>query len=90
MDGPNRLEVLAISPNRLWKVGVGDLSEIDITFLSENLDAAYHPAGEHLLAFGTDADGQYGLWLATNQGTDPLLLAFDGLATMSDPAWTWL
>jgi hypothetical protein len=71
-------------------VDLGDLTESDITFLSENEAAAYHPAGEHILVIGTNAEGQYGLWLATNQGGDPLLIAFDELAEMSVPEWSWL
>jgi hypothetical protein len=72
------------------KVSVDDLTEIDITFLGDNIEAAYHPAGENVLVVGTSVDGQYGMWLATNQGEDPLLLAFDELATMYEPTWTWL
>lgn len=87
---PTGSRVLAVSSDRLWKVSTDDLTETDITFLTETESAAYHPAGEHLLAIGTNSDGQYGLWLATNQGEEPLLLAFDELAAMSDPAWTWL
>jgi hypothetical protein len=87
---PTGSRIVAITPERLWKVAVEDLDETDITFLEDNFEVAYHPAGEHLLAIGTDFEGQYGLWLATNQGTDPLLLAFDEGATMADPAWTGL
>lgn len=87
---PAGSSLVAYSGTRLWKIAVDDQSETDVTFLADTVDVAYHPSGEHLLALGTDPDGQYGLWLATNQGTDPLLLAFDEGATMFDPAWTWL
>ena len=87
---PTGSRILAVAPDRLWKVDLDGQTESDITFLSENEAAAYHPAGEHILAIGTNADGQYGLWLATNQGQDPLLIAFDELAEMSAPNWSWL
>jgi hypothetical protein len=87
---PTGSRILAVAPDRLWKVDLDDLTESDITFLSENDAAAYHPAGEHILVIGTNTEGQYGLWLATNQGGDPLLIAFDELAEMSVPEWSWL
>jgi hypothetical protein len=87
---PTGSRTLAVAPDRLWKVDLDDMTESDITFLAENEAAAYHPAGEHMLVIGTNAEGQYGLWLATNQGADPLLIAFDELAKMSEPEWSWL
>jgi hypothetical protein len=87
---PTGSSVVAFTDSRLWKVAVDDGTEIDITFLARTDAVAYHPAGEHILAIGTDFNGQYGMWLATNQGTEPVLLAFDEGATLSDPAWTWL
>ncbi len=87
---PTGSSVVAFTDDRLWKVAVDDGTEINITFLARTDAVAYHPAGEHILAIGTDFNGQYGMWLATNQGTDPVLLAFDDGATLSDPAWTWL
>jgi hypothetical protein len=90
VDRSHRVHIVAISPGRVWKVGVDDPGETDITFLAETDDLAYHPAGLHVLALGTNPEGQYGLWLASNEGEDPLLLAFDEGAKMSDPAWTWL
>lgn len=87
---PTGSSVVALTPDRLWKVAIDNGVETDITFLATTDAVAYHPAGEHLLAIGTDFTGQYGMWLATNQGTDPLLLAFDEGAILSDPAWTWL
>ena len=88
--GPTGSRIVAVATDRLWKVALDDRIETDITFLAENFDAAYHPAGTHLLAIGIDFEGQYGLWLATNQGADPLLLASDDGATIADPAWNWL
>ncbi len=87
---PTGSSVVAFTADRLWKVAIDNGTETDITFLATTDAVAYHPAGEHLLAIGTDFTGQYGMWLATNQGTDPLLLAFDEGAILSDPAWTWL
>lgn len=89
-SGPTGTRVIAVSPDRLWKTSLDDSLETDITFLSENSEFAYHPAGEHLLQIGMSGEGQYGLWLASNEGTDPSLLAFDEEATMTEPGWSWL
>ena len=87
---PTGSRIVAVDSERVWKVDMSGQEDVDITFLEDNSELAYHPAGEHLLTIGTNSDGQYGLWLSTNQGTDPVLLAFDEGATMGDPAWTWL
>lgn len=89
-SSPTGTRVLAWTTDRLWKIDPADLAEEDITFLAETDTAIYHPAGEHLLVVGTGFDGQYGLWLASNQGQGPILLAADELASLSEPAWTWL
>ncbi len=87
---PTGSRIVGVSPGRLWKLDLEDGTETEITFLEETEKVSYHPAGLHLLAVGTSFDGQYGMWLATNQGTEPLLLAFDEGATLSDPVWSWL
>lgn len=48
---------------------------IDISFLARHDDVTYHPAGEHIATTGLAEDGSYGLYLATNLGTDEKLLA---------------
>jgi hypothetical protein len=87
---PSGRRIVALTADRVWKVDVGGVAETDITFLETTEEIAYHPAGTHLLAIGTDFEGQYGMWLATNQGLDQLLLAFDEGAMMSGPAWSWV
>ena len=87
---PTGSRILAVSMDRVWKVDVDGQAETDITFLKESEAVSYHPAGTHVLAIGTDFSGQNGLWLATNQGSDPLLIAFDEAATLSSPVWSWL
>lgn len=47
----------------------------DISFLDRHDAVTYHPAGEHIATSGFAADGSYGLYLATNLGTEPQLLA---------------
>jgi hypothetical protein len=87
---PTGSRIVAVTSERVWKVDIDGGAETDITFLATTETVAYHPAGTHVLAIGTDFNGQYGMWLATNEGLDPLLLAFDEDATMSEPAWSWL
>lgn len=48
---------------------------IDISFLARHDDVTYHPAGTHIATSGQRSDGSYGLFLATNVGTEPKLLA---------------
>jgi hypothetical protein len=47
----------------------------DISFLADHDEVVYHPAGTHVAVTGTDEDGTYGLWLATNLGKEHQLLA---------------
>ncbi|MGH2757749.1 MAG: hypothetical protein ACRDI3_08175 [Actinomycetota bacterium] len=47
----------------------------DISFLARHDDVTYHPAGEHIATTGLKENGDYGLYLATNVGTEPKLLA---------------
>ena len=47
----------------------------DISFLERHDAVTYHPAGEHIATTGVAKNGNYGLYLATNLGTDPKLLA---------------
>lgn len=88
--GPTGTKLVSIDPDVVSKTDITTGSVEDITFLDTTDAVAYHPAGTHLLAIGTDFEGQYGLWLATNTGTDPLLIAFDEGAVLAAPAWSWL
>lgn len=47
----------------------------DISFLRRHDDVVYHPAGLHIATSGLADDGSYGLYLATNVGTETQLLA---------------
>lgn len=46
----------------------------DISFLDSHIAVAYHPAGTHIAVAG-ERDGEHGIYLATNTGNDPQLLA---------------
>jgi len=87
---PTGTRIVGVNAERVWKVDVDGTAETDITFLETTDDVAYHPAGTHVLAIGTDSTGQYGLWLATNEGLGSLLIASDGAAVISEAAWSWL
>jgi hypothetical protein len=60
---------------RLEKLSLEDNSVTDISFLARHDDVAYHPAGTHLAVSGEATDGSYGVYIVTNQGTEPQLLA---------------
>ena len=88
---PTGSRIVVLSADSVTKVAVGGSDDvINITFLDETNSVAYHPAGTHLLAVGTDDFGQYGLWFAGNDGVNFTLIAFDEDATISDPVWSWL
>jgi hypothetical protein len=48
---------------------------VDISFLARHDDIAYHPAGTHIVTSGLKKNGDYGLFLATNIGTETKLIA---------------
>lgn len=85
---PTGMSVMLIEADRLSKAAVDGTATADITFLDVTDDAVYHPGGTRVLAIGTDDSGQYGMFMASNTGTDPTLLAFDEGAVLSEPGWT--
>ena len=87
---PTGSRVVVVSDGEVVKVPVDGSASENIKFLDETEEVAYHPAGTHLLAVGTDQFGQYGLWFASNDGVNFILLAFDEDAVISQAAWSWL
>lgn len=87
---PTGSRLVVVSTDSVMKIPVDGSAPENIRFLDETEEIAYHPAGTHLLAIGTDIFGQYGLWFAGNDGVDFVLLAFDEDAIVSDAAWSWL
>ena len=63
------------SDGRLEKRSLEDGTATDISFLARHDDVAYHPAGTHIAVSGEAADGSYGVYIATNLGTEAQLLA---------------
>ena len=72
---PTGTSLVYVSDGRLMKVDAFGEEPIDISFLAEHDEVAYHPAGTHVAVTGTADDGTYGVWLATNVGEDAQLLA---------------
>lgn len=87
---PTGSRLVVVSADGLTKVPLDGSVPENITFLDETEAVAYHPAGTHFLAIGTDTFGQYGMWFADNVGVNFVLVAFDEDATISDAAWSWL
>ena len=77
--GTTVLEVDAGGHLLLIPAGGGDPT--DISFLARHDAAVYHPAGTHVVSSGLARDGTYGLWLATNRGSNLRLLARGETAT---------
>ncbi|MDQ3940920.1 MAG: hypothetical protein M3238_06200, partial [Actinomycetota bacterium] len=59
---------------RLFKLPSTGGPPEELSFLKRHDEAIYHPAGEHIAVVGENHDGDYGIFLATNLGTDPQLL----------------
>jgi hypothetical protein len=73
---PKGLAFLWTSPDhrKLFKIDAATGKRTDVTFLERTDEAIYHPAGEHIVAVGVDHEHNYGVFLATNEGTEPQLL----------------
>lgn len=72
---PTGRAIVYVSEGRLMKVDAFGDQPVDISFLADHDEVVYHPAGTHVAVTGTSEDGTYGLWLATNVGEEPQLLA---------------
>ncbi len=72
---PTGRALVWVEEGRLWKRPAGGGSAEDISFLARHDEVTYHPAGTHIAIVGEDAGGRYGIFLATNLGTDARLLA---------------
>lgn len=72
---PTGRSIVYVSEGRLMKVDAFGREPFDISFLADHDEVVYHPAGTHIAVTGTADDGTYGLWLATNVGEGPHLLA---------------
>jgi hypothetical protein len=60
---------------RLLLIPAGGGDPLDISFLARHDAAVYHPAGTHVVSSDLARDGTYGVWVATNRGSNPQLLA---------------
>jgi hypothetical protein len=59
----------------LWRTAGQPGTRTDISFLDRTDVAAYHPAGKNIFAAGQAGDGIAGLYLASNRGANPRLIA---------------
>ncbi len=66
----------AVADNHLlWRTTGKPETRLDISFLDRTDVAAYHPAGKNIFAAGQAADGTAGLFVASNRGANPRLIA---------------
>lgn len=73
---PSGMSLVSVTPaGALLKRPSNGGDATDIGFLRRHDAVTYHPAGEHIATSGLAKDGSYGLYLATNLGTEPQLLA---------------
>ena len=72
----------AVADNHLlWRTAGQPDTRTDISFLQRTDVAVYHPAGKNIFAAGQAADGTSGLFIASNRGANPRLIA-----QLDDPA----
>ncbi len=66
----------AVADNHLlWRTAGQPETRTDISFLERTDLAAYHPAGRNIFAAGQASDGRAGLFIASNRGENPQLIA---------------
>ena len=66
----------AVADNHLlWRTAGQPETRTDISFLGRTDVAAYHPAGRNIFAAGQATDGSAGLFIASNRGANPQLVA---------------
>ncbi len=81
---PTGTSVVGIAEDgRLVKYPIDGGPPVDLSFLDRHDEVLYHPAGTHVIVVGESAAGVYGIWLATNIGTESELLIEGTTATLS-------
>ena len=59
----------------VWRSSTNQAARLDVSFLQRTDFAAYHPSGKAIAATGVGRDGVPGVYIATNRGKSPKLLA---------------
>ena len=59
----------------VWRSSTNQATRLDVSFLQRTDFAAYHPSGKAIAATGVGRDGVPGVYVATNRGKSPKLLA---------------
>ena len=85
---PTGTSLVWVDGGRLLKAGIHDAQARDLTFLASHDAVTYHPAGVEIATTGQADDGTRGVWLATNDGSDPRLLVRADEATVHDFTFT--
>jgi hypothetical protein len=85
---PTGTTVLDVDAGRLLLIPAGGGDPLDISFLARHDAAVYHPAGTHVVSSGLARDGTYGLWLATNRGSNVGQLVREPAISISNLVFT--
>ncbi len=85
---PTGIRIVSIVDGQPVKTEVDGSAPELIGFLEKHDELVYHPAGTHYVTTGTQPDGEYGLWLARNDGQAWVLAAADESAVLTSPGWT--
>ena len=74
---PTGTSVLFSDGPHLKKRSLDDRRDTDVTFLDRHEASVYYPEGKHILSVGASSDGVYGVFVATNVGASPVVVARD-------------
>jgi hypothetical protein len=85
---PTGTTVLQVDVGRLRLIPAGGGDPLDISFLARHDAAVYHPAGTHVVSSGLGRDGTYGLWMATNRGSNVGRLVREPAISISNLVFT--
>ncbi len=85
---PTGTTVLDVDAGRLLLIPAGGGDPLDISFLARHDAAVYHPAGTHVVSSGLARDGTYGLWMATNRGSNVGRLVREPAISISNLVFT--
>lgn len=85
---PSGSSIIWVEDGRLLKQTIAGGAVQDISFLESHDAVEYHPSGLEIVTSGTGTDGVYGVYIASNQGTDPSRIVNGTDVSVTEFGWT--
>ncbi|NNF68851.1 MAG: hypothetical protein HKN01_03700 [Acidimicrobiia bacterium] len=85
---PSGSSTIWVEDGRLLKQPITGGEVSDISFLDSHDAVTYHPSGLEIVTSGMGTDGVYGVYVASNQGTDPSRIVNGTDVEVTEFAWT--